>query len=523
MSPTVNLHPSHAPHEGRLPDVRVEQPQTLVIFGGTGDLTRRKLLPALYALAEERRMPAAYRIVACGRREYTVEAFRTEMLEEIRRFRRMSGREEELQAFMEHVDYFKGELEDAEAFARLNTLLSDSSLYPANRVFYLSTLPEFFGPVIGHLKAAGLMYLPGDENWSRVVIEKPFGHDLQSALALNHDILRLLDESQVYRIDHYLGKETVQNILSFRFANTIFEPVFNNRFVDHIEVTASETVGMESGRGAYFDKAGSLRDMMQNHLTQLLTLVTMEPPSGFSSDAVRNEKVKVLQSLRIPKLDDVRTHMVRAQYAAGQFNGKNVPAYVNEERVPGNSRTETFVAAKLYLDNWRWAGVPVYLRTGKRMARKQTSITVKFKKPPMQLFRTVQCAGDICDLTDTQPNLLTFRIQPDEGISLHFATKRPSMHMVVEDSVLDFDYAENYDGTLPEAYERLLMDVMRGDATLFTRSDEVEAAWRVMDPILQAWRERDARIPLHFYSPGSWGPIASDELFENEIDGWRNV
>jgi glucose-6-phosphate 1-dehydrogenase len=280
---------------------------------------------------------------------------------------------------------------------------------------------------------------------------------------------------------------------------------------------------MESGRGAYFDQAGSLRDMMQNHLTQLLCLVAMEPPSGLASDAMRNEKVKVLQSIRVPTLDDVRTQMVRAQYAAGQQKGKNVSAYVNEDRVPGDSRTETYVAAKFYIDNWRWSGVPVYLRTGKRMGRKQTSITVQFKKPPMQLFRTVQCTGDLCDLTETQPNMLTFRIQPDEGISLHFATKRPSMHMVVEDSELDFNYSENYEGSLPEAYERLLMDVMRGDATLFTRSDEVEAAWRIMDPILRAWRERDARIPLHFYAPGSWGPLAADDLFEGEIGGWRNV
>jgi glucose-6-phosphate 1-dehydrogenase len=373
------------------------------------------------------------------------------------------------------------------------------------------------------LAETGLVYAPGDPVWSRVVIEKPFGRDLESASRLNHDVLRLLDESQVYRIDHYLGKETVQNILSFRFANTIFEPLFNSQYVEHIQVTASETVGMASGRGAYFDTAGSLRDMMQNHLSQLLCLVTMEPPSGFSSDAVRNEKVKVLQSIRVPTLDDVRTHTVRAQYASGEIAGTKHPAYVDEERVPSDSRTETFVAAKFFIDNWRWSGTPVYLRTGKRMARKQTSITVQFKKPPMELFRTVACEHDVCDLTEARSNVLTFRIQPDEGISLHFATKRPSMHMVVEDSELDFNYSENYQGTLPEAYERLLMDVMRGDATLFMRSDEVEAAWTIMDPILQAWRERDARIPLHFYAPGSWGPAAADELFPADQGGWLNV
>jgi len=521
MSRIINVQHEH-PEASRLPEVRVEEDLTVVIFGGTGDLTRRKLLPALYALAEERRMPERFRVVACGRRDYTGESFRAEMLEEIRRFRREQGSEDALKAFVERIDYFKGELDDAEAYVRLFKQLDGDDRYPANRVFYLSTAPNFFEPVTRHLKEAGLIYAASEEAWSRVVIEKPFGHDLASALALNREILRLLDESQVYRIDHYLGKETVQNILSFRFANTIFEPVFNNRFVDHIQVTASETVGMESGRGAYFDQAGSLRDMMQNHLTQLLCLVAMEPPSGLGSDAVRNEKVKVLQSIRVPTAEDVRKNMVRAQYAAGQVKGKKVPAYVDEDRVPGDSRTETYVAAKFFLDNWRWSGVPMLLRTGKRMAKKQTSITVQFKKPPMQLFRTVQCENDICDLTETQPNMLTFRIQPDEGISLHFATKRPSMHMVVEDSELDFRYDENYQGTLPEAYERLLMDVMRGDATLFTRSDEVEAAWRIMDPVLKAWKERDDYIPLHFYAPGTWGPLAADELFDREVGQWRN-
>lgn len=523
MSPIINIH--HSPDDAsgqRIPDVRIEDSQTVIIFGGTGDLTRRKLLPAMFAMDFEKRLPEKLRIVAFGRRDYTDESFREEMKEEVSRFQRVEGSEEDVKAFVDRIDYFKGELDDEESFTRLATQLDDADRYAANRVFYLSVAPDFFWSVTTHLKSAGLMYHPSHEHWSRVVIEKPFGRDLKSALELNRHILGLLDESQVYRIDHYLGKETVQNILSFRFANTIFEPVFNSSYVDHIQVTASETVGMESGRGAYFDTAGSLRDMMQNHLSQLLCLVTMEPPSGFSSDAVRNEKVKVLQSIRIPKLDDVRGNVVRAQYVSGTLNGKKVTAYVDEDRVPDGTHTETFVAAKFFIDNWRWSGVPMYLRTGKRMGRKQTSITVQFKKPPMELFRTVECENDLCDLTEARPNILTFRIQPDEGISLHFATKRPSMHMVVEDSELDFNYAENYDGTLPEAYERLLMDVMRGDATLFMRSDEVEAAWRIMDPILQAWHERDARIPLHFYSPGSWGPLAADELFDENRGGWQN-
>jgi len=505
----------------RLPDVRVEHPQTVVIFGGTGDLTRRKLLPALYALAVEGRLPDSYRIVACGRRDYTPESFREEMTEAVRRFRRVEGNEEVLTEFAERIHYFRGELDDPRAYVRLRTLLDDAAFCPPDRVFYLSTAPSFFGPVVRRLKEAGLIHPPGGSPWSRVVIEKPFGRDLDSALELNREILRSLDERQVYRIDHYLGKETVQNILSFRFANTIFEPVFTNAFVDHIQITAAETVGMESGRGAYFDQAGALRDMMQNHLTQLLCLVAMEPPSGFSADAVRNEKVKLLQSIRAPTPEEVRRNVVRAQYAAGEVGGASVPAYVDEERVPGDSRTETYVAARFQIDNWRWSGVPVLLRTGKRMARKQTNITVRFKRPPMRPFRTVECKGDACDLAETRPNLLTFRIQPDEGISLHFATKRPSMHLAVETSALDFNYADQHPHTLPEAYERLLMDVMRGDATLFTRSDEVEAAWRIMDPILQTWRERDASTPLHFYAPGSDGPLAAEGLFPDGKGEWR--
>ena len=521
MSRILNVHSSSS-SESQLPEVQIEDSQTVVIFGGTGDLTRRKLLPALFAMEAEGRLPESLRIVAFGRREYTNESFREEMKDEVTKFRRIEGEKGDLDRFIERVDYFKGNLDEEDSFVRLGEELSEADKYPPNRVFYLSIAPSFFETVVTLLKKGKLLHRPSAESWSRVVIEKPFGRDLKSAHALNIEILKILDESQVYRIDHYLGKETVQNIMSFRFANTIFEPIFNNQFVEHIQVTASETVGMESGRGAYFDTAGSMRDMMQNHILQLLCLVTMEPPSGLASDAIRNEKLKVLQSIRVPELDDVRKNVVRAQYAAGQVNGEGVPAYVNEDRVPGDSRTETYVATKFYIDNWRWSGVPIYLRTGKRMEKKQTSITVQFKKPPMELFRTVECEDDVCDLTEARANVLTFRIQPDEGISLHFATKRPSMHMVVEDSELDFDYAENHDGSLPEAYERLLLDVMRGDSTLFMRSDEVEAAWRIMDPILKAWHQRDQRIPMHFYSPGTWGPLAADELFEDEVGQWDN-
>lgn len=519
MSKHLNLHKENPSVTEGIPKPSVGEELTVIIFGGTGDLTRRKLLPALYALEVDGLLSKKYRIVSCGRRPYTDETYREEMMGEVAEYKRVGGDEPGLRAFMERVSYCRGELDDPEAYEVLREHLEQDDM-PANRVFYLSTAPQFFGPVIEHLKRAELIYPAHCETWSRVVIEKPFGRDLHSALELNNQVLNLLDESQVYRIDHYLGKETVQNILSFRFANTIFEPVFNNRFVDHIQITASETVGMESGRGAYYDRAGALRDMMQNHLLQLLCLATMEPPSGLGSDALRNEKVKVLQSIHPLSVEEIRAHVVRAQYAEGTVGEKTYPAYENEDRVPKGTSTETYVAAKFFIENWRWAGVPIYLRTGKRMGKKETSIAVQFKTPPMQLFQTVQCEGDVCDLHDTQPNVLRFRIQPDEGITLNFATKRPSMQMVVENSELDFEYSDYYEGELPEAYERLLMDVMRGDPSLFTRSDEVEAAWRLMDPILKAWQNPEADIPVHSYAPGTGGPKAAYDLFEHNRSSW---
>jgi len=353
-----------------------------------------------------------------------------------------------------------------------------------------------------------------------MVIEKPFGRDIESARQLNQDVLAYLDEAQIYRIDHYLGKETVQNILGFRLANSIFEPVFNHHHVDHIQITAGETVGMESGRGAYYDAAGALRDMVQNHLLQLLCLVTMDPPSNLTADAIRNAKVELLRSLVPPAAHEIRDSIIRGQYLAGEIDGRPVPAFVNEDRVAGSSRTESYCALRLRIENWRWAGVPVYLRTGKRLAKRLTEIAVQFKKPPLQLFRTVECEGDVCDLTLSRPNVLVFRIQPDEGISLQFSAKRPAMQFAVESVAMDFSYAKTWKMSLPEAYERLLLDVMRGDSTLFTRSDQVEAAWQVVDPVLQAWQSQSG-APLHRYRPGSWGPDASDELLTREGRSWR--
>ena len=512
MSVHINVNAGSDDADAGEPLIRVEDSQTVVIFGGTGDLTRRKLLPALFAMFVGRLMPDEFAIVGCGRREYDDDSYRELMIDEVRKYSRVNVDEGVLKNFFDHIFYFKGDLDNEASFEGMKKRFDDGDEFPDNKVYYLSTAPAYFGLIIKNLRKARLVNRPSVNGpWERVVIEKPFGHDLESAVQLNHDVLNMLDESQVYRIDHYLGKETVQNIISFRFANAIFEPVFNSQYVDHIQVTASETVGMESGRGAYYDKSGALRDMMQNHLLQLLCLVTMEPPSGLAADAIRNEKVKVLQSIRPPSAEEVRKDVVRAQYSAGKIGDEKVPAYVNEDRVPDGTRTETYVGAKFMVENWRWAGVPMYLRTGKRMAKKGTSISIQFKVPPLKFFQTVQCENDVCDLADARPNVLTFWISPTEGISLSFAAKRPAMQLVVETATMDFDFSETWATSLPEAYETLLMDAMRGDSTLFTRSDEVEAAWKIMDPILKGW-ENDKKIPMHLYEPGSWGPLGADDV-----------
>jgi glucose-6-phosphate 1-dehydrogenase len=346
-----------------------------------------------------------------------------------------------------------------------------------------------------------------------VVVEKPFGRDLASAQELNRTLLARLDESQIYRIDHYLGKETVQNILSFRFANTIFEPVFNRTYVDHIQITAAETVGMESGRGAFYDKTGALRDMVANHLFQLLCLVTMEPPDGLEARSIRNEKMKVLRALRPATMTSKRPPVCFGQYS-GSTSAK---AYHEEERIDPQSKTETFAALRMEVNNWRWAGVPIYLRTGKRLAKKTTEIAVQFKTPPLSLFQHVACKGDVCDMTGVKPNTLIFKIQPDEGIFLQVSAKRPSMQMVVESVNMDFSYSGRWAKDLPEAYERLLLDAMRGDSTLFTRSDEVEAEWSVIDEVLAVAAGQQPAS----YASGSWGPIEADALLSGDA-AWKN-
>jgi len=499
---------------------RIKQPLTITILGASGDLTLRKLMPALYAMYHHGFMPDDFAIVGFARRDYTEQHFRELMLEALRKYSRVPVLSPGVQKFLDRLHYHKGDIESVDAYKDLAARIERDSM-PPNRLFYFSIKPDLFESALSFLTEARLISPPTSEHWTRVVIEKPFGHDLASATRLNQVVRRHLDESQIYRIDHYLGKETVQNILSFRFANVIFEPLFNSNLVDNIQITAGETVGMESGRGAYYDDTGAIRDMVQNHMLQLLCVIAMEPPASLTADAIRNEKVKVLTSIRIPPLEDIRRHVIRAQYVAGKSGDQPVPGFLEEDRIRPDSKTETFVAMRLFIENWRWAGVPVYLRTGKRLPKRATEVVVNFKVPPLQLFQTVECVGDACDLTRSKPNQVIFRIQPDEGIDVRFSAKRPVLQVQVENVAMNFDYAKTWKTDLPEAYERLLLDVLRGDSTLFTRSDEVESAWRIIDPILQAWSTND-EIPVYSYPAGTWGPSRADVLLNEHGHKWRN-
>ncbi|MCP5489173.1 MAG: glucose-6-phosphate dehydrogenase [Verrucomicrobia bacterium] len=505
-----------------LPRVSAEAPFTAVIFGASGDLTRRKLVPGLYALYRDGFLPDRFTIVGVARRELDDQAFRNQMAEAIREHSRIEVTEDTLATFLGRIRYHVSHLDEPESYRALNEKLNDTSVYPANRLFFLAVKPELMSPVVQGLETGSLLYPIRDARWSRVVVEKPFGRDLASAVALNRRLLARLDESQVYRIDHYLGKETVQNMLSFRFANTIFEPLFNQHFVDHVQITVSETVGMESGRGGYFDDSGVVRDMVQNHLLQLLCLVGMEPPSELTARSIHDQKVQLLRSVVPFTPDRIVRDAVRGQYQSGLLDGEPVPGYREEDRVDPDSDTAAYCALRMEIGNWRWSGVPFYLRTGKRLARRVSEIAVQFKTPPLQLFQTVECDGDVCDLTRAKPNVLVFRLQPDEGISLQVSAKRPAMQLMVENVRMHFGYQDTWHKSLPEAYERLLLDVMRGDATLFTRSDEVEAMWSIVDPILHAWEGHRKAYPIAGYAPGSWGPAEADALLQRDGRAWRN-
>ena len=488
-------------------------PTALVIFGATGDLARRKLLPALYNLAHEGALPEHFHLVGVARRERDHEDYRLECEQAIRRFSRREPDEDVLKALLEHVKYVPGVFDDDSVYRRLGQVLDGFDAHAGerlNRAFYLSTAPEFFGVIIGHLGGSGLARRADAE--VRVIIEKPFGATLEQARALNRRVLSVFDESQVFRIDHYLGKETVQNMMAFRFANGMFEPLWNRNYIDSVQITAAEDLGVGT-RAGYYDHAGALRDLIQNHMLQLLCHVAMEPPVNFSAEEVRNEKVKVLAAIGAPTPQHVAEMSVRAQYSRGHAGGEDVPGYLEEDGVPAGSTTETFAALRLEVDNWRWAGVPFYLRTGKRLARKITEIAVTLKPVPHLAFSQDGSLG-------VRPNQLVLTVQPNEGVSIQLGAKIPGTRMVIRPVNMEFLYGTAFMSQSPEAYERLITDAMRGDATLFTRNDEVEAQWRICEEIVQAW----ARIPgpLPSYEAGSQGPEEANLLLR-EGDRWRAV
>jgi len=510
--------PETNPLRQSLPRSRAPEPCALVLFGATGDLAHRKLVPALFNLYRGGNLPSECAVVCFGRRDWSDDDLRREYEKSIAK----DGGPDFAQvwpAFAERLVFAPGTFDDPESFTKLKAKLEELDRTHGtrgNRIFYLAVSPEFFEEIIGRLGEAELVYdWRQDAPWSRVVIEKPFGHDLESARALSRATSRVLDESQVYRIDHYLGKETVQNILAFRFGNSIFEPIWNRRHVASVQITVAEEVGMAGGRGAYYDTAGAIRDMVQNHMMQLLSLVAMEPPVDLSADAVRTEKVKVLQALPRWKPEDVYKNVVRAQYTAGSIEGEDVPGYLQEKGVAADSRTSPYVAMRLTLNNWRWAGVPFFLRTGKRLPKRATEIAFQFRRPPTELF-------DAEFQDDAAGNQLVLRIQPNEGTSLTFAAKIPGSRRRLQEVRMDFRYGTAFAVPPPEAYERLLLDVMLGDPTLFTRTDEVENAWRFITSILDAWDLPDAPTP-EIYVAGSWGPEAADRLPGSDGTQWRRL
>ena len=494
---------------------RPGDPCIMVIFGAAGDLTRRKLVPALYNLARQQLLSREFAVVGLSHGQMSTEEFRKWVTDDIRHYAGNGAEADLVEWFLRRVYYLTGEFDDKNVYANLKQTLEkvnqDHSTH-GNYFFYMATAPRFFGPVVEQLATAGLME-QNAQHWRRVIIEKPFGHDLDSAKALNAQLLRVADEKQIYRIDHYLGKETVQNILAFRFANGIFEPIWNRRYIDHVQISVAETVGVEQ-RGSYYDTAGALRDMVPNHIMQLISLTSMEPPVSFQADAVRDEQNKILRAIQPLSSEDVLSKTVRGQYGPGTMEGQRVPGYREEEDVPPDSRTETFVAMKLAIDNWRWADVPFYLRTGKRLAAQNTHITIQFRRAPFVLFRDTP-------VENLMPNQLVLHIQPEEGISLQFAAKVPGPIMRLGAVDMNFEYAD-YFGTQPSTgYERLLHDCMIGDATLFQRADMVEAGWCVVSPALDVWK---ALPPRNFpnYPAGSWGPKEADELLERDGRRWRN-
>jgi glucose-6-phosphate 1-dehydrogenase len=486
-------------------------PTTLVIFGASGDLSKRKLLPAIYNLAHEGALPERFNLIGCARSEWSDDEFRTVAREAITKFSRRKPDQVVLNSLLERVRYVPGSFDDDSLYRQIGKIADEEDKAADlvfNRIFYLSTAPTFFEVIAGKLGEHNMNR--HEEAEVRIVVEKPFGHDLESALHLNAELKAVFREKQIYRIDHYLGKETVQNTLVLRFANGIFEPVWNRSYVDQVQITASEEVALE-GRAGYYDTAGALRDLIQNHLLQLLMLTSMEPPVSFSADDIRDEKVKVLHAIKPPTVEEVPQMAVRAQYAKGTAGSKDVPGYLEEEGVGDGSVTETFAAVRLMVDNWRWAGVPFYIRTGKALARKTTEIVITLKPVPHLAFEQQGSLG-------VHPNQLILAVQPNEGVSMSLMAKIPGSRMRVRPVNMEFLYGTSFMSQSPEAYERLILDTMRGDATLFARNDEVEAAWRIVDPILEAW-EKD-KDPIPQYEAGSPGPEEQDTILLDD-DKWR--
>ena len=485
-------------------------PCAIVIFGANGDLTKRKLIPALYRLAYERRLSPSFAVIGNSRTAMTDDEYRAKMRESVQKFLEDSPFEESLwEEFAKRLFYLSGDISQPAIFETLAAKLRevDQTFQTQDNVlFYMSTQPSHYEPVVAGLGSVGLQ--KGTTGWRRLVVEKPFGHNLDTAVTLNVNIQNVFPEHSVYRIDHYLGKETVQNILAFRFGNGIFEPVWNRRYIDHVQITAAESIGVE-GRGGYYQESGALRDMIQNHLLQVMSTIAMEPPASYEPDAVRDERAKLLRSIRIPNAEQAAQWAVAGQYGPAKLGGVDAPGFRQEQGVDPNARTDTYAAVNFWVDNWRWSGVPFYIRSGKRMPKRVTDIAVFFKQPPLNMF------GD----QPLRPNMLIVRIQPEEGISLRFLSKQPGPGMQLRPVSMDFNYGSSFGMRTPTAYETLLVDAMIGDATLYTRQDMVEASWRAVQPILNHWETAKFEFPN--YASGSWGPKESEEMLARNGHVWR--
>ena len=498
-------------HSGANPTA---SPCVMVTFGASGDLTKRKLLPALCNLAEDNLLLTQFAIIGFATNDFTTESFRKMLGEEIPKYAPAPVNPKIWEWMSERIYYVRGDFQDADAYTRLEQQIKEADKKHntlGNRLFYLAVAPRFFSPIAKMLDQCCLSKEESGR-WVRVIVEKPFGHDLASAKQLNQELRQVLAETQIYRIDHYLGKETVQNVMVFRFSNNIIEPLWNRNYVDHVQITAAETVGVEH-RGGFYETAGALRDMVPNHLFQLLTMTAMEPPISFDADEVRNKQAEVLHAIQPIGPEEVLTNMVRGQYGPGLIDGQRVAGYRGEPDVSPDSNTETFVALKLLIDNWRWAGVPFYLRTGKRLARRMTEIVIQFRRTPFVLFRNTT-------VKNLETNRLVIHIQPEEGISLSFGAKVPGSIMKLGLVNMDFDYSTYFGTEHSTGYERLLRDCMAGDATLFQRADMVEAGWSVIQPILDVWHALPAR-GFPNYAAGSWGPVEAEELLERDGRSWR--